>query len=94
MDAAVDIRPVSSAIGSMSEGPVRAAVNGRGPFELRWKQVGRIHVSCGPVRVVVWSSRTMEEYSCVSHAEVDISPGTVVGLQWKMPGSAWRPGKI
>jgi hypothetical protein len=95
MDAAVDIRPVSSAVGSSSEaGPVRAAVNGRGPFDLRWRQVGRIHVPSGTVTLVVWSSRPLEEYSCVSRAELDIRPGTVVGLQWRMPGSAWRSGNF
>ena len=95
MDAAIDIRPISSAVGSLSEGaPVRAAVNGRGPFDLRWNQVGRITVPGGLATVVIWSSRAIEEFSCVSHAEIEIRPGTVVGLRWKMPGSAWRSGEI
>jgi hypothetical protein len=48
MDAAVDIRPTYSAIGFASEvAPVRASINGHGPFQLGWKQVGRIPVPPG-----------------------------------------------
>jgi hypothetical protein len=95
MDAAVDIRPTYSAMGFASEAaPVRASVNGHGPFQLGWKQVGRIPVPSGQVTIVVWSSWVTKKFMGTSSARIEVRPGEVVGLEWKMPGSVFTAGKL
>lgn len=86
MDAAIDIRPTYNPIGFAAQAaPIRAHVDGVGPYRLTWNQVLRIPVPAGDHTVVVWSTWLAKKWMGLAHALVHLEPGQQVGLSWEMP---------
>lgn len=95
MDAAIDIRPTYNPLGFVAQAcPIRAHVDGHGPFRLVWNQVLRIPVPAGDHLVVIWSSYLAKKYMGASHALVHLEPGQLVGLSWEMPLTVFTNSKL
>lgn len=96
MDSDVEIIGLGSGMG-MGKKPssvLRAHVVGIGVFLLDWKEPMRIALPAGDHVVAIWARLARKKEQGLSHAQIQVASGQVIGVTWRMPATLFGHGTI